>query len=99
MAVKNCGKKWFKSNFHDDKKVKEITSGINSVNKIIDKNEKEHWVIVGLTNKNDKELLGIRWFWGNSGFPSQAGWGTWLHISKEMAKTLSKNSHIDDFIS
>ena len=33
MAVKNCGKKWFKSNFHDDKKIKEITSGINSVTK------------------------------------------------------------------
>ena len=61
MAVKNCGKKWFKSNFHDDKKVKEITSGINSVNKIIDKNEKEHWVIVGLTKKTDgKYVLGIK---------------------------------------
>lgn len=99
MSVKSAGEVWFKKNHNDDNKIKEINSprdrGVK-VNKIIDKNIEEHWVIASI-EYDEGESLGIRWFWGTSGYPNGRGWATWLVISKEMAQVLSHNSHIADF--
>ncbi len=96
-GLKFCGEDWFKQHGHNDQEIKRITSGVQSVDKIIEKDHENNWVLAKITQTDGNHALGIRWFWNKSGFPNRSGWGVWLVINKSMAKVFCNNSHIKEF--
>ena len=60
---------------------------------VVYKNEKERWAIAAMLydpNENDewKPRLGIRWFWGNNGFPLTRGNAMWFMLPYELQKAV-----------
>ena len=104
MARQNCGES-FDLILTEDSQILEIDSPKDEVTggpyKVVHKNSEERWVIVALDWGTDKKpRLGIRWFYGNHGYPhagrDEVRWGAWFIIPSELSKSILATLAIDD---
>ena len=98
MATKNCGKDF---KLGDDSEILKIVSPEPKPDKggvvggpytvVYKEDLSDRWAIVALdwgTEEKNDPRLGIRWFYGNHGYPSvcQYKWGVWFIIPPELSK-------------
>ena len=79
-----------KFELENDDKILEIKSPKNMVGGpyvVIYKDIKERWAIVAM-DWDGKRRLGIRWFYGNKGYPNSRGNATWLVIPPNLTEII-----------
>ena len=54
---------------------------------VVFKDEVNRWAIVAL-HWEEEPRLGIRWFWGNYGYPNRGAIRTWFHIPCELTNAV-----------
>lgn len=54
---------------------------------VVFKDEVSRWAIVAL-DWMEEPRLGIRWFWGDYGYPNRGAIRTWFHLPVELTNTI-----------